>query len=181
MPASSLAKLLLAATLLVPAALLAADGAAEPAHCDDQGEHHAKHHGDKAAHSDMRAQLEAEFVALGLTNTQKQDLGTLVQLYAERLQAIATRGDTDRRELLELSPLDPDYDTLTNQVSQEAANAAGDVVNVLSELQRTAFLLLSNAQQDALLVLRAEQQQAVRERIAEMQAERSSSRPGLLP
>ena len=180
MPVINPAKLFVtacAALALLPAVALAADDSAESAPC----ENHGKHHGDIAGHQDMRAQLEAELATLGLSDTQKQDIGTLVQLYGERLQAIAARGDENRRELLELSPLDPDYDTLTNEVSQEASAAAGEVVNVLSELQRTAFLLLSNEQQDTLLQLRAEKQQAMQERIAAKRAERAARGPAVLP
>lgn len=147
---------------------------------------HGKHQGAEftADHEAMTARVEAELAQLGLSDTQKQDLATLAQLYGERLQAIASRGHSDRQQLLELSPLDPDYTTLTNQVSQESAAAAGEVVNVLSELQRTAFLLLSNEQQDELLRLRAEQRQKLQQRMAEKKAAmdaKRAARPAPLP
>lgn len=138
----------------------------------------------EAAVAQMRAQIEADFDSLGLSATQKQDLGTLIQLYGEQLGAILSRGDAARLELLQLSPLDPDYDTVTNVVSQEAAAAAGNLVNTLSELQRTAFLLLSNEQQDTFLQLRATRQAEARAKMAELRARREAAQaqrggPGL--
>ncbi|MEE4186071.1 MAG: hypothetical protein V2J12_09915 [Gammaproteobacteria bacterium] len=166
---TALGALALSSAALLPAApATAADEAAAATAV------HADQH--QAAAAEFRAQLEADLNALGLSATQKQDLGALVQLYGEQLAAIIRRGEAARVELLQLSPLDPDYDTVTNQVSQAAAANAADVVNTLSELQRTAFLLLSNAQQDRFLQLRAERQQEMRAKLAELRARREAER-----
>jgi len=157
----------LAATLPGAPAALAAPGAAA-------GDVQAARH--QAAAAEFREQLEADLNELGLSATQKQDLGALIQLYGEQLSAIVRRGEAARVELLQLSPLDPDYDTVTNQVSQDAAANAADVVNTLSELQRTAFLLLSNAQQDRFLELRALRQQEAKAKMAELRARREAER-----
>lgn len=141
---------------------------------------HAEH---RAAAAELRAQFEADVNSLGLSPTQRQDIGELVRLYADQLGRIARRGEAARAELLALSPLDPDYDTLTNQVSQGAAAAAAAAVNTLSELQRQAFLLLSNEQQDRFLELRARRRAEARARLAEMRERREAGRglPGALP
>ena len=121
------------------------------------GEFAAEHASGPAAREALQARMQARLGQLGLSGTQQQDLQALVALYAERLQSILQLGADDRRKLLLTSPLDPDYGTLTNRVSQSAATAAADTVNTLSELQRTAFDLLTNEQQDRMLVLRAAQ------------------------
>jgi Spy/CpxP family protein refolding chaperone len=101
---------------------------------------------------------------LGLSEAQKTDLAALLEMYRPRFKEIAARGKEDRAALLAMAPDDSDYAELSARVSQEAGQAAAEVVTLLAELQGTVYALLTPEQQAEYLELRASQKERMQNR-----------------
>jgi Spy/CpxP family protein refolding chaperone len=101
---------------------------------------------------------------LGLSEAQKTDLAALLEMYRPRFKEIAARGKEDRAALLAMAPDDSDYAELSARVSQEAGQAAAEVVTLLAELQGTVYALLTPEQQATYLELRASREERMQNR-----------------
>jgi Spy/CpxP family protein refolding chaperone len=173
----TLVVLFLAPFLLQPLALAqdgtVSDGVEEtqcPHHTD--GQYGMHHYG-----TDGFAGIEGMGDSLGLTETQKQELAALVQIYQPRIKELLERTGQSR-ELLSLAPNDPNYSLEAAKMSQLAGATASEMVILLSELQSNAFALLSNEQQARYMELRAEQRERMEQCRAEMEARRESGETG---
>ena len=103
--------------------------AAEKACSADDHECTHKQHGKHQKHrGGGRGMFGSE---LNLSDTQKQDLGALMQLYQPRLAEIRKRGEADRRKLLAMNPDDAAYGQLTDAVAEQAGGSAAEVVVLL--------------------------------------------------
>jgi hypothetical protein len=116
----------------------------------------------EGAGGDMR-QMTHMAEKLELSETQKQDFMTLLEMYRPRFEALAKRGKEDRQALLEMAPDAKAYGDLTDQVSAEAGKSAAEVVTLLAELQGLVYALLTTEQQTRFLELRTEQQARMRD------------------
>jgi Spy/CpxP family protein refolding chaperone len=101
---------------------------------------------------------------LDLSEQQKQDFLTLMELYAPRFKEIAARGKAEREALITTAPDAATYAELAARVSQEAGLAAAEVVTLMAELQSNVYALLNSEQQAKYLALRDEQQQRMQDR-----------------
>jgi Spy/CpxP family protein refolding chaperone len=101
---------------------------------------------------------------LDLSEQQKQDFLTLMELYAPRFKEIAARGKAEREALITTAPDAATYAELAARVSQEAGLAAAEVVTLMAELQSNVYALLNSKQQAKYLALRDEQQQRMQDR-----------------
>jgi Spy/CpxP family protein refolding chaperone len=101
---------------------------------------------------------------LDLSEQQKQDFLTLMQLYGPRLKEIGARGNAEREALATTAPDDDAYAELSARVSQEAGLAAAEVVTLMAELQSNVYALLNSEQQTKYLALRDEMQQRMQDR-----------------
>jgi Spy/CpxP family protein refolding chaperone len=101
---------------------------------------------------------------LDLSEQQKQDFLTLMQLYGPRFKEIGARGNAEREALATTAPDDAAYAELSARVSQEAGLAAAEVVTLLAELQSNVYALLNSEQQTKYLALRDEMQQRMQDR-----------------
>jgi hypothetical protein len=142
--------------------------------CAHHGTHMDEQH--QQAKADMMAEFEANMAELNLSETQKQEFATLVELYRPRLQELAARGSDSRKEIVTIAPNDPDYNTKAAELSQLAGATAAEAIILLTELQSNAFALLSNDQQEVFLRLRAEQQAKMEQKKAELKAKMEEQR-----
>ena len=130
------------------------------AHTSSPGGGHASGHGPGSMDMSMMPRMGEK---LGLSETQKQDMAALVEMYQPRFKAIAARGKADRDALLAMAPDDSAYGDLTAKVSEEAGLAAAEVVTLMGELQGNVYALLTPEQQAKYLELRAAQRQKMQE------------------
>lgn len=167
--------LLAIAAMLVQPLALADDGAAA---VESQCPHHAGGH-DGMHHfgGEGFSGVEGMGDSLGLTDNQKQDLASLIQIYQPRIKELLERTGQSR-ELLAMAPDDPNYSLETAKLSQLAGATAAEMVILLSELQSNAYALLSNEQQERYMELRAEQRQRMEQCRAEMEARKQSGETG---
>jgi Spy/CpxP family protein refolding chaperone len=107
---------------------------------------------------------------LGLSDTQKQDLGSLLEIYRPRFEELAKRGQASREQLLATTPDGPGYSALTDEVSAEAGRTAAEVVVLMAELQTNAYSLLTNDQQAKYLEMRTNMRERMQTRRDEMRA-----------
>lgn len=152
---------------LLPVYALAAEQSPPAEHPHSKCPHHTSH-GELTA---MRERMQQ----LGLSELQKQELGTLVGIYEPRLREIVARGHADREALLLAVPGSADYNSLTGKVSQEAAASAGEMVVLLAELQANAYALLTDEQQAQYLELKEEARAKAAEKAAAKRAARKAS------
>jgi len=182
------ANLILAALLLLATGTLRAQEApTEPQTCphaaaDGACPHHGPHgkgmHGHHGGHDGPMGMLGGMGDELALTETQKQDLAALMQIYGPRMKELASSGADSRRAIMGMAPDDPSYNIEAEKLSQQAGAAAAEMVTLLTELQTNAYALLTPEQQAKYLALRAEQMQRMEQRKAEMQARRAAGEPG---
>lgn len=128
-------------------------------------------HSDGLSGMDMFERMNTE---LALTDTQKQELAALLEMYRPRIKELAERGIASGRVMLEIAPDDVAYNTRAAELSQLAGASAAEMVTLLTELQANAYALLTAAQQAKFLDLRAEQREKMEARRASMQAQRES-------
>jgi len=136
---------------------------------------HKGHHADGAEHMDMFNRMGDE---LGLSDTQKQELATLIEMYRPRMQELAERGAESADEVLQLAPDDPTYSLRATELSSQAGTSAAEMVTLMTELQSNAYALLTSDQQTKFMTLRAEQRARMEQRKAEMKARRASGEYG---
>ena len=110
-------------------------------HAEQHRNAHGKYQGGRGDNAGMFGD------ELKLNTTQKQEFGSLMQIYGPRLQEIRKRGQDSRKRLLSMAPDDPDYSKLTDQVAKDASKSAREVVVLLAELQSNAYALLTPEQQ----------------------------------
>jgi len=111
--------------------------------------------------------------ALGLSDTQKQELGALLEMYRPRIKELAERGVNSSQALFTVAPDDPAYNTRAAELSQLAGSSATEMVTLLAELQSNAYALLTREQQAKFMELRAEQRarmETMREQMRERRA-----------
>ena len=130
-------------------------------------------HPDGLQGMDMFERMSTE---IALTDTQKQELAALLEMYRPRIKELAERGMTGGRAMLEIAPNDASYNTRAAELSQLAGASAAEMVTLLTELQANAFALLTTEQQAKFLQLRAEQRQKMEAMRASMQAQRESGK-----
>lgn len=123
---------------------------------------------------DGMSMLERMGAEIALTDTQKQELAALLEMYRPRIQELAERGVTSGKAMLEIAPDDVSYNTRAAELSQLAGTSAAEMVTLLTELQANAYALLTAAQQAQFLELRAEQRQKMEARRAQMQEHRKA-------
>lgn len=99
------------------------------------------------AKGDDVALVRQRLAALELTEKQKQEFATLLQLYQPRVTELRKRGEAARQQLLSTIPGAIEYSALVDEVAAEASRTAGELVVLLSELQSNAYALLTPAQQ----------------------------------
>lgn len=116
--------------------------------------------------------LENISTEIALTDTQKQELGALLEMYRPRIKELADRGMTSSQAMLEIAPDDVAYNTRAAELSQLAGASAAEMVTLLTELQANAYALLTAEQQAKFLELRAEQGQKMEARRRNMQQRR---------
>lgn len=175
---TSLAPALLKAVVFPAAALLLQSAAlAEDAVVADGTEATCPHHGMHHYGADGFSGIEGMGDSLGLSDTQKQELAALFQIYQPRIKELAERTGQSR-ELLALAPDDPNYSLEAAKLSQLAGATAAEMVILLSELQSNAYALLSDEQQARYMELRAEQRARMEQRRAEFEARRESGETG---
>ena len=128
-------------------------------------------HPDGVADMDMFARMSTE---LALSDPQKQELATLLEMYRPRLKELAERGMTSGQAMLEIAPDDASYNIRAAELSQLAGASAAEMVTLLTELQANAYALLTTEQQARFLSLRAEQRQKMEAKRAQMQEYRAT-------
>jgi len=176
-------RLILAVALLLAAGVLFAQAeTAEPGTCPHalaaDGTCPYGHHGGQGGPMAMFERMGDE---LALTETQKQDLASLMQIYAPRMKELAQRGEDSRKAIMGMAPDDPYYNVEADKLSQQAGASAAEMVTLLTELQTNAYALLTAEQQAKYMALRTEQMQRMEQRKAEMQARREAGEPGYGP
>lgn len=153
----------------------------------DKGAHHAcPHHnnvdGTGRGHHGHRGhgmgQLRGQLERLDLSEQQKQEMGTLLELYRPRIQQLVERGQADRESLMAMAPDDPAYDIRVAEVSQDVSSAAAEMVVLLAELQENAYALLTPEQQATFRELQAQMQEK-RSQMREKLREKMQSRGGM--
>lgn len=142
--------------------------------CSHHGAHckHGKGYGPRSE-ADM-AKMREQMDALGLTDTQKQEMASLFGIYQPRIREIVERGHADREALVMATPGSDDYNSLVGTVSQEASASAGEMVVLMAELQSNAFALLTDEQQAKYLALKADAREKAAAKAEEAKAKREA-------
>jgi protein CpxP len=154
------------ATAPSPACPVLQDG--ESCRCQ-HGPHHGGQHGGPAG-MELFERMGTE---LALSDTQKQELGALLEMYRPRIKELAERGAKSGQALFDVAPDDPAYNTRAAELSQLAGTTAAEMVTLLTELQASAYALLTPEQQSKFLELRAERRtrmETLRTRMQERRA-----------
>lgn len=140
--------------------------------CDCQhGPHHGGMHGGGPAGMELFERMGAE---LALSDTQKQELAALLEMYRPRIKELAERSAQSTQALFDIAPDDADYNNRAAELSQLAGTTAAEMVTLLTELQGSAYALLTEAQQAKFLELRAERRQRMETMRERMKARRAS-------
>jgi hypothetical protein len=118
---------------------------------------------------------------LALSETQKQQLVTLIEMYRPRMQELVKRGEDSRKAIMTMAPDDPAYNTRAAELSQAAGASAAEMVTLLTELQSNAYALLNDEQQAKYMQLRSERQARIEAKKAAIKAQRESGewQPGM--
>ena len=170
-------------SLLIISAALAAPAGAEDApapsstectamqsgECPADCPHHGAHAGPEGL--DMFERMDAE---LALSDSQKQQLGALLEMYRPRIMELWKRGEGSADALFDLAPDAPEYATRAAELSQLAGTSAAEMVTLMTELQSNAYALLNADQQKTFMAMRAEQRARMEARKAEMQAKKEA-------
>ena len=143
--------------------------------CSHHGKYgpHGKHGGPRS--EEELAAMRERMDKLGLSDAQKQEMGTLFGIYQPRVREILERGLADREALVMAVPGSDKYNSLIGTVSQEAAASAGEMVVLLAELQANAFALLTDEQQDKYQALKGEARAKAEEKAAAKREARKAS------
>ena len=119
----------------------------------------------------MFERMDAE---LGLSDSQKQQLGALMEMYRPRIMELWKRGEGSADALFDLAPNAPEYATKAGELSQLAGASAAEMVTLMTELQTNAYALLTVEQQQKFMTMRAEARAKMEARKAEMEARREA-------
>jgi Spy/CpxP family protein refolding chaperone len=134
---------------------------------------HYSHHGAQGtAGMELFERMATE---LALSDTQKQELGTLLEMYRPRISELVERSIASSKALFEIAPDDPAYNSRAAELSQLAGTTSAEIVTLMSELQANAYALLMPEQQAKFLQLRAERRQRM-ETMRDRNKERRSLR-----
>lgn len=139
--------------------------------------HHKSHHGMHGDGAQGFGGIGRMADELGLSDTQKQDIAALLQIYQPRIKALLQNAESGR-ELLSMAPDNAVYSGKAEELSELAGASAAEMVILLSELQTNVYALLNADQQARYLELRQEQQARMDQRREEYKARRESGDPG---
>ncbi|NND54911.1 MAG: hypothetical protein HKN56_08085 [Gammaproteobacteria bacterium] len=148
-----------------------------PHHSNVDGQacsHHGKacKHGKHGDMNEMRERLDK----LDLSDTQRQEMGSLFAIYEPRVREVIKRGQQGREALVMATPGSNDYNNLISAVSLEASVSAGEMVVLLAELQANAYALLTDEQQQKYQALKQEARDKAAAKMKEKAAKKDAEK-----
>ena len=93
---------------------------------------------------------------LNLSIEQQDSLQDLIDEFQPSWDSLRERMSESRSKMMELTPDDPEYASVTQEVSQQAATLAAEMVTLASDFQVRAYALLTEEQRQRLEELKLE-------------------------
>lgn len=93
---------------------------------------------------------------LNLSIEQQDSLQGLIDEFRPSWESLRERGSASRAKMMGLTPDDPEYGSVTQEVSQQAAALAAEMVTLSSDFQARAYALLTEEQRQRLEELKSE-------------------------
>ena len=93
---------------------------------------------------------------LNLSIEQQDSLQGLIDEFQPSWNSLRERASASRSRMMGLTPDDPDYASVTQEVSQQAAVLAAEMVMLSSDFQARAYALLTEEQRQRLEELKSE-------------------------
>jgi len=122
------------------------------------------HHGGMGMFEHMGQKLE-------LSESQKQEMAALMQMYGPRFKELMQKGAASREAIMNIPPDDSGYAVHAAELSKQAGESAAEAVTLLTEMQSNFYALLDYEQKARYLELRKQHQ-------AKMEARRAAKESG---
>ncbi len=93
---------------------------------------------------------------LNLSIEQRDSLQGLIDEFQPSWDSLRERMSASRSKMMGMTPDDPEYASVTQEVSQQAATLAAEMVTLSSDFQVRAYALLTEEQRQRLEELKSE-------------------------
>ena len=93
---------------------------------------------------------------LNLSAEQRSSLETVIGEFQPSWDGLRERASAGRKKMMGLTPNDPEYASITEEVSREAAALAGEMVALASDFQARTYDLLNEEQRQRMEELKSE-------------------------